>query len=432
MKRLLLALLLLPSLVFAQFPTISVLDTFDGTADPLGGIWTDNAIGSEGCAKVGGLATRAGGTNLASCYVTETFGADQEVYATLRNPTTWANGTGVYLIGCLQPESVGTATADGYTFRATSRTGADNDDIRFYRYDDSALFAIGPAFNQELADGDSWGMQILADGTLLGYYKPVGGSWSLVVTTTDTTYDCTDTHVGLNIRHSSQALDDFGGGDLIAEEPPPPATFPIHGVLDTFDVDQNPAGGIWINGATVVGGSGCQTTGGVLTTPAAVVEDCYINTSLSPPMEAYATLPNQTSASVDEGWYPMLFCLRSMGTTEADGYGIRLTKRDASDEVRVERFDNGAITTLGAAILQELVSGNKVGAERLNDGTINVYADTGLGFALIGARVDTTYTCEDSYLGARFHNTTHMVDDYGGGGMVAAPTQPHFMIMEFQ
>lgn len=437
MRRLLLALLLLPSIAFAQFPTTTVLDTFTGDADPIGGIWTDEVFGAGngGCQKTSGYATKSGGTSLPGCYTTATYGADQEIYAMLPAPVGHSHNTALHFMGCLQSAGIGSALADGYAVRIQVSTGAANDRIGIYRIDNSVFTSISTTFTQELAAGDQVGMSIKADGSIVAYYKASAGSWTPVTSTTDTTYSCAGTHLGLNIRNTSHHVDDLGGGTFVPDEPDPPdppppaAEFPATDILETFTTNLNPIGAPW--SATGFSGSGsCQRIGGLgkRSTVGGIGNEtgCYISETFGASQEVYAELWETSTSS---GTSHILFCLQaaSVGTTNVDGYALRHVYVGAApDTVGLYRLDGtGTLvyTLLGDAMTADVDSdGDALGARVLADGTMKAYfKDSANPWVELGERSSTTHGCAGSHIGLNIRVTTSAFDNFGGGTVSSTP-----------
>jgi hypothetical protein len=430
--RFLLAILLLPTLAFAQFPTVSVTDTFDGTANPIGGIWTNSVFGSTngGCQKVAGIAKKSGGTSLSGCYVTEAFDAGQEVYVTFTNPQAHSNNTLARVLGCLQSGSVGTTTASGYSV-SYKKIDLATDQIRIYRYDGGVSVAISDPINQEFAVGDSMGMEIQANGTITAYYKPSAGSWSAATSTIDTTYNCANTHVGLNIGNTSHEMDNFGGGEIVIEEPPPPppTDFPSTPILDNFNrANEQPLAGIWTNNIYGSPSGGCQTTlnSVIRWGPAGSGNEtgCYVTEAFGDNQEVYLDFGVITTVGSAVANIP--FCVQSagIGTSGTDGYELRHQWQEGADDViGIYRNDNGVRTLLGTTMTAPIAEiGDKIGVRALADGTFTAYFKDGAAdWVELGVRSDTTYDCANTRIGLNIRTADHRFDNVGGGSIGGSP-----------
>jgi len=196
-----------------SFPSTSVLDDFNRTdEDPITGIWTNGVIGTGHCSVVSNEAT-GGASGTDDCYVTQTYGASQEVYATMASGASFNEGINQLLYVCLQ-DGVGSSTVDGYGFRVR-RVNAANDLVQMVKIVDGAINSnLGTAYQSvEFADGDAVGMRIQANGTLTLYFNDGGAGWTQVDQVTgETTYGCANTNIGMVANHSSMFWDDFGGG----------------------------------------------------------------------------------------------------------------------------------------------------------------------------------------------------------------------------
>jgi hypothetical protein len=106
---------------------------------------------------------------------------------------------------------------DGFTVKATSVSGGANDTIKIMRLDNGTNTQLGATITQELADGDSLGIE--CSGTSISaYYKPAAGAWTLGGTRTDAAHGSAG-NLGIYAANTSTALDDFGGGDLVVTPP---------------------------------------------------------------------------------------------------------------------------------------------------------------------------------------------------------------------
>lgn len=195
------------------FPVNGVLDDFNRANEgpPPSANWTNtwfSAIAPAGL-KVSGNALASGSAgNVDSYWSASTFGPDSECYVTLgANPD-----EGNYLGARLTTPS--TTTTDGYElFNLGSGLN------RLYRIDDSVQTQLGANLSFSSVTGDGLGLEALGDQ--ISFYKRVSGTWSLVGSRTDATYN-TAGYIGAGISNSPCTLDDFGGGSIGGA--PPPAT----------------------------------------------------------------------------------------------------------------------------------------------------------------------------------------------------------------
>jgi hypothetical protein len=189
------------------FPTTSVLDDFNrADENPMTG-WS-SFVGAGARHEVVGNTCEASGAAANDYWNAATFGPDCEVYATVVEKTT---GALIKLYARLV--SVGSVAVDGYAVRHTTVSGAANDTIGLYRVDNATETLLGSAFTQEVAVGDSFGLEIVGD-TLTAYYKASGGSWTALGTETDSTHAGAG-NIGVAISVTNTAgIDDFGGGTI--------------------------------------------------------------------------------------------------------------------------------------------------------------------------------------------------------------------------
>lgn len=193
------------------FPLTPVLDNFTGTngddlpvysanwdATPTGG----TALEIQSNAATG---TSAGGNNSNSWGTT--FGPDCEVYVTV---STAAAAGNVILLLARGVQTTSLATIDGYALRYAPAAGTDT--LTIQSVTNGAQTSIGAAFSQEIANGDSIGLECVGT-TLTCYYKPSGGSWSALFSRTDSTYSSAG-KIGLLSSSTGVRLDAFGGGTI--------------------------------------------------------------------------------------------------------------------------------------------------------------------------------------------------------------------------
>lgn len=126
--------------------------------------------------------------------------------------------------------------------------------------------------------------------------------------------------------------------------------------------------------------------------------------------EAYAT------AGASTGDFYLSARLQSPGLVGLDGY---LVTTSFGGTVRIQRYDDSSITQLGPTITQSMSSGDKMGIECI-DTTISAYVDTGVGWTLIGSRVDSTYNLSGN-IGIEASTGNMRLDDFGGGSIAQPP-----------
>jgi hypothetical protein len=459
-----------------SFPTTSVLDNFNrADEDPLGGIWSENLSGgSSSCRILSNVAVKQAAPAGDGCYVTSNFSSpDQEVYGTLPNATSHTTTSGSNIVFCLQG-GVGTSSVDGYALQA-KKVDAGTDTVNLARITNAAYTQLGASVNQEVTNGNKVGAE--RKGSSINFWYDGGSGWTQLFTRTDTTYNCSNSTIGMHLFSTTYQVDDFGGGDIVAESSEPdlaiatpseaddagqalttevpddytgaprnvtydagaynigtdsgtaPGTFPTTSVLDNFNrADVDPIGGIWSTGP-LGGASGCRIVSNVAIRQAAAPGDgCYVTNAFSDAdQEVYATLPNATSHTTTSA-YRVFLCLHGgVGTSSVDGYAFRSNKVDAAtDTVNISRLTNATFTQLGATENLEVTDGNKVGLERVAS-DINFWYHNGTSWSELFTRSDSTYNCANSNIGIGTLSSTFETDDFGGGNIVTGPSIGEFV-----
>lgn len=185
------------------FPTASVLDNFNrANANPDGsGSWTSlfNNIQI--------LSNEAKGTSTSNVvyWNAGTFNANCETYVTLGG--TLPGGGGYVEVGA----RVNLSPLNGYAVRA-AKVDAGTDVIQLSRIDNSVATSLA-TYNQEISSGDSIGIECNGS-TIKAYYKASGGSWTEVISVTDSTYG-SGGRASLAIISSVATVDNYGGGDIV-------------------------------------------------------------------------------------------------------------------------------------------------------------------------------------------------------------------------
>jgi hypothetical protein len=173
------------------FPTTGVLESGSGVnEDPIETNWDGTPghkffAGDTGqLAKISNQITNAtgGGTDTSSAYdATQFLAGNIEVWATI---VTASAVTGDQFKVAFM-NAFNDAAADGYELHVEKSAGTDIWRIR--RRDNVTPMQLGVDMNQEIASGDSVGLQLIS-GVLSAYYKPGAGAWTLVGQRSDSTY----------------------------------------------------------------------------------------------------------------------------------------------------------------------------------------------------------------------------------------------------
>ncbi|MGH3136875.1 MAG: fibronectin type III domain-containing protein, partial [Gaiellaceae bacterium] len=204
--------------------------------------------------------------------------------------------------------------------------------------------------------------------------------------------------------------------DLVPPEPPV--------VLDDFNrANESPLsdGGKWSNGIIGASEVGLNVTSNALA--CAVTTTCTAwrnNAQFGPNAEAWAkisTLPGTGNA------VRLYVRLQTPGSSAFDGYMLRTNQLAGTDEVFLERQDNGALVRL-LTMTQELAVGNTL-LLRAKGTILEAWLHDGSSWSRLGVVSDATYGAIGR-VGIGLRGTTGRLDDFGartlGGG--TAPSAP--------
>jgi len=134
-----------------------------------------------------------------------TFGPDSEVFATISS----LPDAGKRLRLLLRIQQPGSAAFDGYAVEIYRPTTGSHE-VFIKRWDNQAETTLLGPLNQNFAVGDRFGLQ--AEGTTLRAWIEVGAGWTMLGSTTDTTYQSAG-YIGI-IAQTGSGIDDFSGGNL--------------------------------------------------------------------------------------------------------------------------------------------------------------------------------------------------------------------------
>ncbi len=206
---------------YPTFPSVSVLDDFNRANEtPLsgGGNWgTPTTTGdpnlnlSSNKVIHATAATRSTG----GWWTPQQYTPPFDVFATVGSD---ASNVGVDY--CVQ--GPGTATPDGYRWgihpgSVSPAPLEQGRHLRLYRFDNNVFTQIlsGLSWGIEAKTGDQLGARLLADGTHLFFYKPVGGAWQFITSTTETTYTSGYAGIFVGFQAAGMSVDDFGIGAFV-------------------------------------------------------------------------------------------------------------------------------------------------------------------------------------------------------------------------
>ena len=114
--------------------------------------------------------------------------------------------------------------------------------------------------------------------------------------------------------------------------------------------------------------------------------------------------------------------IQQPGSTAADGYELRTIQQAGTDQVLLERVDNGTLVTR-LTINQELAAGDTL-LLRAKGTTIEAWRNDGSSWSRLGLVTDSTYGA-GGYTGIGLRGTTGRLEDFGARTMgTPAPTAP--------
>jgi hypothetical protein len=201
------------------FPTTSVIDDFNrANASDLGSNWTrafNFGVASNRLTVASNRATPPANFYGEDAYTAASYGPDSEAYATLISTPAAGGDFGVFA-----RYTGPNASAQGYRLAITA---AGSWQVSAYTGGSTTPRNIGSAASQAVAAGDSFGMEVTGTGatvTIKLYHKPAAGSWTLLATVTDTHANRITGSGNVGVysfnNGSGGALDDFGGGTVVA------------------------------------------------------------------------------------------------------------------------------------------------------------------------------------------------------------------------
>src|SRR3990167_3338105 len=192
------------------FPTTSLLDNFNRTNEgpPPSASWSypvypwDNGLRvvSNQCVNNGAWS---------DAYWNTDVGDDEEWWATFASLGSDDSRNSVY--GRIaNPNST---SLRGYYVEFTPKVGAGADEWRIFRADSSTSSTqlVATVTGHDLAAGDGFGIELV--GSTIKGYKYVSGSWSEVLSRTDSTY-LTGGYGAIGVENNA-IFDDFGGGTVV-------------------------------------------------------------------------------------------------------------------------------------------------------------------------------------------------------------------------
>jgi RHS repeat-associated protein len=201
-------------------PATPVLDRFDRPNGALGANWVQLASDLGQLTIQSNVARSPSGATVASIWAPAQLGPDSEVYA--RTIGTGCCQLPKSLRLLLRMRDVGTAGFDGYELMARTSTIGISWDISKYV---NRQFTV---LREVAADTYSHMLFRAVGSSLEGWGSQDGVNWTLVISTTDTTWP-DGGFIGMAVGNTEPAVDDFGGGTLGGTPPgqaqPPEQTY---------------------------------------------------------------------------------------------------------------------------------------------------------------------------------------------------------------
>jgi hypothetical protein len=197
------------------FPTTSILDDFNRANGLIGSNWSNDTFNYGATATAMTVNSNQATPENASYgevyWNPSTFGPDSEAYGTVAVLPHEGGDMGLSI--CVQsPDTTG---ADGYRLIYKRLAGTDTVEIRRVDNGNNPGTLIGSIASQEIAAGDSLGLEKIGSA-VKGYYKAAAGSWTQIISGTDSTYGTG--FIGLYSFSTGQngRWDNFGGGTVVA------------------------------------------------------------------------------------------------------------------------------------------------------------------------------------------------------------------------
>ena len=182
-------------------------------------------------------------------------------------------------------------------------------------------------------------------------------------------------------------------------------------VVDGFDRGfENPLsdGGRWSNGISGSAESGLYVPSTWLACSKSSTCTSWRNAAqYGPDVEVWArvsVLPG------DDNQIRLLARLRQVGGAAYDGYMLRATQLPGTDQILLERVDDGTFVTR-LTVSQELVAGDIL-LLRAAGSVIEIWRNSSAAWSRLGVLTDTTYAAA-GYAGVGIRGTTGRVDDFG-------------------
>jgi hypothetical protein len=237
-------------------------------------------------------------------------------------------------------------------------------------------------------------------------------SFSQIATTTGTTYSNTGLSASTSYSYRVRAEDavpNLGGYSLVASATTP-AVEPLP-TLDSFNRgNETPLSdsGRWSNGVVGSGETGLRLFSNVLGgTKTTTCTSWRNNVQYGPDTEVSARI---TTLPGTNNQFRLYARLQQPGTATYDGYMLRTNQLSGTDQVWIDRVDNGTIVNR-LTMNQELAAGDTL-LLSVRGSTLQAWLRRGTTWSLLGSVTDTTYGGA-GYVGVGIRGKTGRLDDFG-------------------
>jgi hypothetical protein len=231
-----------------------------------------------------------------------------------------------------------------------------------------------------------------------------------------TSFQDTTVSNGTTYYYQVSAENGAGEGPRSNEASATPADldFPIEPlpILDSFNrPNENPlsGGGSWTIGVSGSIEAGLYLTSNQLACNKATTCTAYrSSTQYGPDVEVWARI------AVVGGTGSQLRLkarLQQVGSSAYDGYMLRTSRLDGTDEIYLERLDNAALVRL-KTVSRELAAGD-VFLFRATGSTLEAWLKRGSSWSLVTSVTDSTYPGA-GHVGIGLRGTSGRLDDFGG------------------